>query len=87
MRKSFKTSSETFPDDILRELYSAKHPAHWLEMPAHQLIYGRGWTCIAMLGFIDGDLNRPAMELEVQPELLQRRAKRYLAPLLESQAA
>ena len=78
---------EKFPDDILRELASHEHPDHWQDMPPHQLLYGRGWTCLARVGFIDGDLSRPAMELAVPKTCIQQPGQGYLAPLLEGQAA
>lgn len=78
---------ESFPEDILRELYGGRHPGHWQELPARQLVDDLGWQCVAMLGFVNGNLNRAAMELEVDPKILNRRVRQYLAPLLMGRSA
>lgn len=78
---------EEFPDDILRELYGGKHPRHWHEMSIRQLSDGLGWERVALLGYVDGNLNQPAIQLEVDVGLLHARSKSYLGPLLRKSAA
>lgn len=75
-------SDESFPEDIVKHLESGLHPDHWREMPAHELLYGRGWQCIGRLGFIDGEETRPALEFEVDPRRLGARSRSYLREVL-----
>lgn len=67
---------EEFAKDAAAAL-AGRIPPAWREMPAHELD-GRDWRCISLFGFIDGDENRPALEVEVPPAELGGRARAYL---------
>jgi hypothetical protein len=56
-------------------LKTGRHADDLQEMPAHQLLYGRGWHCITRLGFLGGDEDRPAVEFEGDPEGFGPQAK------------
>jgi hypothetical protein len=47
-------------------------------MPPPELS-GRNWRCIARLGYLEGDPQRPAVEFEEAWETLGESAKAYLA--------
>ncbi len=71
-----------FQEEAQQVIRRGELPAGWQEIPAHQLLYGRDWHCISRLGFIDGDLDRPAVEFEVEPEQMGTAARAYLSDLL-----
>ena len=62
--------------------YRTRHPDGWHEMPAHELLYGRGWHCISRMGFVEGDEMRPGVEFEVDPGTVGSKAKIYLREVL-----
>ncbi|WP_305041375.1 hypothetical protein [Geoalkalibacter sp.] len=75
-------AGQTFATDV-RAALGGRIPAPWREMPAHELD-GRTWRCIGLFGFIDGDEQQPAIELEVPAADLSPKARAYLgdgAPL------
>ncbi len=67
-----------FQKDGIEMLEFRHHPASWSKITAREL-ENRDWHCIAMLGFLEGDAKRPAVELEVDPKEMGKRAKDYLA--------
>lgn len=73
---------ELMTNDFLRSLSDGSCPNWWQEIPAHQLLYARGWHCVSRHGFINGDVQRPAVEFETEPERLGTRARAYLRHLL-----
>ncbi len=72
----------SFVRDTKAMVLEKRHPRSWHEMPAHELLYGKGWHCISRMGFIDGDANRPGVELEVDPAEIGEKAKAYLRGVL-----
>jgi len=73
---------ELMTSELLRSLSEGRCPAWWHEIPAHQLLYARGWHCISRHGFINGDIRRPAVEFETEPARFGSRARAYLRHLL-----
>lgn len=71
-----------FQEDAREVIAAGQIPNGWKEMPPHELLYGRGWHHVGSMGFIDGDLGRPALELEVEPAQLGDAARRYMADAL-----
>jgi len=72
----------SFVEDAKNALVEGKHPEGWHEMPAHELLYGRGWHCISRMGFVEGDENRPGIEFEVDPGTVGSKAQVYLREVL-----
>lgn len=66
-----------FQTDAVNLLERERKPAEWTEMPPHQLDY-QEWRCIAMLGYIDGDPEHPAVEFEVDQKEMGAQAQSYL---------
>ena len=71
-----------FVEDAKSALVNGKYPEGWHEMPAHELLYGRGWHCIGRMGFVEGDENRPGIEFEVDPGTVGSKAQVYLREVL-----
>ncbi|MFA5516271.1 MAG: hypothetical protein WDA20_08285 [Desulfuromonadales bacterium] len=71
-----------FQVDARQVIQGGSAPAGWQEISPRHLLYGRNWQCIARLGFIDGDFNRPAVEFEIESERISPQGKEYLADLL-----
>lgn len=72
----------SFVDDAKSMLIEGRHPQGWHEMPAHELLYGRGWHCISRMGFVNGDEKKPGVEFEVEPGTIGSKAKLYLREVL-----
>jgi hypothetical protein len=72
----------TFKNDAVRMLEKGVHPDAWREMPAHELLYGQNWHCISRLGYLGGDEEKPALELEVGEEEIGAQGKAYLREAL-----
>lgn len=70
---------DRFQEDARKVAQVGKVPEEWQEMPPHELLYGRGWHHVSSMGFLAGDPERLAMELEVEPRELGEAARRYLA--------
>ena len=68
---------DRFQKDVVDLLEKDRSPSEWAEMPAHEL-NGRNWHCVARLGYLEGDPERPAVEFEGDPKLLGNRATSYL---------
>lgn len=81
-REVGKRIGAVFTEEALAVLKSGMHPRDWVEMPAHELLYGQDWHCISRLGFVQGEQNRPAVEFEGNPENYGSMAKSYLKPVL-----
>ncbi len=71
-----------FQEDAARALQTGQFPAGWQEMPARELIYGHGWHRVSLMGYLDGDESRLALELEVEADRLGPQARRYLRDIL-----
>lgn len=67
-----------FADEAAAAILKNDMPSSWHEMPAHELLYGKDWQCIASFGFINGDEGKPAVEMEVGNGELGKRAQSYL---------
>lgn len=67
-----------FAEEATAAILKRRLPSNWREMPAHELLYGKDWQCIASFGFINGDEEKPAVEMEVGSGDLGERASRYL---------
>jgi hypothetical protein len=83
--KVFRVGAEeghSFKDDAVRMLEKGEHPGEWREMPAHELLYGQNWHCISRMGYLEGDVEKPALELEVKPEEIGAKGKAYLKEIL-----
>lgn len=72
----------SFRDDAVQMLKTGEHPKEWREMPPHELLYGHNWHCISRLGFIEGDMGKPALELEVDEDKIGAQGKSYLKEIL-----
>jgi hypothetical protein len=72
----------SFRNDAVRMLKTGEHPTEWREMPPHELLYGHNWHCISRMGFIEGDMERPALELDADPGKIGAQAKSYLREIL-----
>jgi hypothetical protein len=70
-----------FHTDAVRMLESGEHPEGWRAMTPRELLYGQ-WHCISRLGYVQGDAQRPGLELEVAPDELGATARSYLAAAL-----
>ncbi len=73
----------SFRTEAVEMLKSGDRPPEWREMPPHELLYGHNWHCISRLGFIEGDMEKPALELEVEPERIGAQGKSYLREILD----
>jgi hypothetical protein len=72
----------SFIDDARAVIVDHRCPQGWHEMPAHELLYGKGWQCISRLGFIGGDTDKPGVEFEVDAEEIGKKARKYLGEVL-----
>lgn len=71
-----------FAVEVVNFLEKGERPAPWREMPPRELRSGKGWECIATLGYRDGDPERPAVTFEVELADLGAPARAYLADAL-----
>ncbi|BCR03469.1 hypothetical protein DESUT3_05380 [Desulfuromonas versatilis] len=69
---------DSFVRDCIEKLEHHHQPTEWTEIPAHQLLYARGWHCVARMGYVSGDPEKPGLEFEIEPEQLSRHAREYL---------
>jgi len=74
-----------FQTDIVALLEEDRKPPEWSDMPLHQLAY-QEWKCIAILGYIDGDPQRPAIEFEVDRKEMGAQALAYLKDALRDES-
>ena len=72
----------SFIEDARTMLVDNKCPTGWHEMPAHELVYGKGWHCISRMGFLGGDTDKPGVEFEVDPVEFGEKARAYLKEVL-----
>ena len=70
-----------FLTDALKVLRDGGHPRGWRDIPPHQLLYGQDWRCVCSMGYIDGDENQPALELEVPSAQMGERARSYIGAI------
>lgn len=70
---------DRFEKDAYSALEEGRLPADWSAMAPHELLYGRGWHCIATVGYLDGDPRKPAFTFEVDPREMGALARSYLA--------
>ena len=73
-----------FQDDVVNKMEKGLQPKEWSAIPAHQLLFGQDWQCIATIGYLDGDPTRPAVSLEVEPDRLGAQALIYLETALHT---
>jgi hypothetical protein len=74
-------SGKSFVSEALEMLESGDHPPEWQKIPFRKLLSdGHNWHLVSSLGYLDGDKSRPAVGLDVKPEVLGKQAKRYLQP-------
>jgi hypothetical protein len=70
-----------FPADAEKMLKKGVHPSGWKEMTPRELENGP-WRCITLLGYLNGDEEKPGVEMEVPTEELGPLARTYLADLM-----
>jgi hypothetical protein len=75
-------AGDSFVSDARAVLVGKNCPKGWHEMPAHELLYGKGWHCIGRMGFVGGDTEKPGVEFEVDPVRIGAKARAYLKELL-----
>jgi len=73
-----QAAGSSFVAEATQAVEEGALPAGWREMPAHELLYGHGWHCISRMGYLDGDPDRPGIELEGEREALGEKARAYL---------
>lgn len=74
-------SSESFAVEAMDAITQDIHPANWRLIPYRKLFHDdQKWHLIISMGFLDGDETKPALLLEVKPEMLGVQAKQYLKP-------
>lgn len=71
-----------FVRDTLQALIEQRLPAGWHEMPAHELIYGKGWHRVGSLGFVNGEEAEPGIEFDLDPGAMGAKARSYLREVL-----
>jgi len=65
--------------EAMELLSQGTRPTEWRMIPYRKLHRdGQKWRLISSAGFLDGDEARPALILEVNPEVLGSHAKQYL---------
>lgn len=72
----------SFVDDACRVIREGEVPSGWVEMSQRELTYYPGWQHVSSMGFLEGSLDKPALELEVRPEELGAAARRYLGDMV-----
>ena len=70
--------------DVVNKMEKGIQPRDWTAMPPHELLYGKDWQCVATLGYLDGDPERPAVSFEVEPDHLGAQAQTYLEEALKT---
>ena len=70
-----------FLADAIGLLRDGHRPRDWRDIPPHQLLYGQDWRCVCSMGYINGDENQPALELEVPSDELGEQARRYIGEI------
>lgn len=73
-----------FQWDVVNKMEKGVQPKEWSAMPAHELLFGKDWQCIATLGYQDGDPAKPAVAFTVDPDHLGAQALIYLETALHS---
>ncbi len=81
-RKGETTGGETFVDDARKILRDGELPDGWSEMEPRELTYGEGWNHVSSMGYINGEEDKPGIELEVPPDELGPAAKKYLGEII-----
>lgn len=71
-----------FIDDAQKMIREGQVPDGWAEMSPRELTYAPGWQHVSSMGYLDGEFDRPAMELEVRAEELGAAARRYIGDLV-----
>ena len=68
-----------FVSDAMNMLVQGKCRADWRMIPYRKLFHDdQNWHLISSMGFLDGDEDSPALLLEIKPEQLGSRARKYL---------
>lgn len=76
------TGEGNFVDDVQKMVRDRELPNGWQEMSPRELTYAPGWQHVSSMGYLGGELDRPALELEVRAEELGSAARRYLGNLV-----
>jgi hypothetical protein len=71
-----------FQWDVVNKMEKGVQPREWSPMPAHELLFGKDWQCIATLGYQEGDPAKPAVAFTVDPDHLGAQALIYLETAL-----
>lgn len=70
---------KSFVVDAMALMSQDNQPADWRMIPYRKLFHDeQNWRLVSSMGFLDGDEAKPALLLEVNPEVLGRQAKQYL---------
>jgi len=70
-----------FVSEAIAFLERGEHSQTWQQQSERKLrLDGHGWHLVSSMGYIDEDKSRPAVGLDVKPEQLGERARRYLHP-------
>lgn len=76
-------SGKGFILDVTALLAQGKRPEEWRLIPYRKLFSdNQKWRLISSMGYLDGDKSRPALVLEVNPEVLGNHARQYLKTAL-----
>ena len=76
------TEGALFSNEASQVIRDGELPQGWQEISPREILYGHGWHLISSLGFIDGNMDKPAVELEVLPDQLGATARKYLENIL-----
>jgi hypothetical protein len=74
-------AEHTFVDDAKKILRDGELPEGWHEMEPRELAYRDDWNLVGSMGYLDGETDKPAIELEVRPEELGAAARKYLGDI------
>jgi len=70
---------KSFILEVMEVMRQGKRPEGWCMIPYRKLFRDeQKWRLISSMGFLEGDETKPALLLEVNPEVLGSQAKQYL---------
>ena len=73
----------SFVFEAIELMRHGKRADNWRMIPYRKLLHDdQKWRLISSMGFLDGDENKPALLLEVKPEMLGRQARQYLKEVM-----
>ena len=74
---------EGFVSEAMAFLEQGEQPRNWERQSERKLrLDGHGWHLVSSMGYIDEDKSKPAVGLDVKPEQLGGKARRYLHPAM-----